>query len=66
MKNTFDFELVNPAKNIGGDRYKTIIEKKDWTVYFPQKLSRLNNKPVQNITMIVHTGMSEEKPNGIS
>lgn len=53
MGNPYEFKLVNPAKNLGGDRYKTTVEKKDWTVYFPQEISRPSGRPVKNITIII-------------
>jgi hypothetical protein len=56
VKNTFDFTLVNPAKNMGGDRYETQFNGTKWTVYFPQKFSRQSGRPAHDITMVLHVG----------
>jgi len=57
MKKSFNFELVKMAKNLGGDRYITKVPgDKDWTVYFPQKISRPNGSPVEDITIHVEVG----------
>jgi hypothetical protein len=56
MKNSFNFTLVKPAKNMGGDRYVTTINGKDWTVYFPQELTRPSGRPAEDLTIVVHVG----------
>ena len=61
MKNTFNFELVQAAKNLGGDRYVTKIDKKDWIVYFPQELSRPSGRPARDITINIHVGGIDPK-----
>jgi len=56
VRNTFDFTLLNPAKNMGGDKYETRFDGKDWIVYFPQKISRQSGRPAHDITMVLHVG----------
>jgi len=56
MKNTFNFELVKPAKNLGGDRYSTVLGNKEWTVYFPQEISRPSGRPAHDIEVSVNVG----------
>lgn len=56
MKNSFNFTLVKAATNVGGDRYVTKIKNKDWTVYFPQELSRPSGRPAMDITIVVDVG----------
>ena len=56
MKKTFNFALVSPAKNIGGDRYVTKVDQKEWTVYFPQEISRPSGRPVEDITILIDVG----------
>ena len=60
MKNTFEFRLIKPAKNLGGDRYVTILSNKEWTVYFPQELTRPINVPVQTLTISVKVEKEKE------
>lgn len=55
-KTVFNFELVKAATNVGGDRYITTINKKPWTVYFPQDISRPAGRPAKDITINVHVG----------
>ena len=55
-RNTFNFTLVNPARNMGGDRYETQFNGTKWTVYFPQKISRQSGRPAHDITMVLHVG----------
>ena len=56
MKNTFNFTLVKPARNTGGDRYVTRIGSKEWTVYFPQEISRQSIRPAEDITVEIRVG----------
>jgi hypothetical protein len=56
MKNSHNFSLVKLAKNTGGDRYVTNVAGKDWTVYFPQEISRPSGRPAEDITIVVHVG----------
>jgi len=61
MKNTFNFTLIKPAKNLGGDRYSTIFNGKEWTVYFPQEITRLAGIPVKEIEMGINTIFNEKE-----
>jgi len=47
MKATFT--LTRPAKKSGGDRY----ESGDWTIYFPQAVSRPKGTPVHQIEITI-------------
>jgi hypothetical protein len=47
----FTFKLVKPAKNKGGDRYSTVLGTYEWTVYFPQEISRPSGQPTNNIVI---------------
>ena len=61
MKNTFNFTLVKPAKNLGGDRYSTILGNKEWTVYFPQEITRPAGHSVKEIEMNVNIVFNEKE-----
>ena len=55
-RNTFNFTLLNPAKNKGGDKYVTKADGKDWIVYIPQKYARPAGRPAHDITLVLHVG----------
>ena len=56
-RNTFNFTLLNPAKNKGGDKYVTEIGKgHSWIIYIPQKFSRPAGRPVHDMTVVLHAG----------
>lgn len=42
------FNLVSPAKKSGGDKYQA-LNGDEFTIYFPQSISRPNGVPVQTI-----------------
>ena len=50
-KSQFNFQLAKAAKSGDGDRYYAISAGKEWTVYFPQEISRPNGKPAQHINV---------------
>jgi len=56
MRDAFNFQLVKAATNLGGDRYVTTVDKKPWTVYFPQEISRPSGRPVHDITIRLDIG----------
>jgi len=56
LKTAFNFQLVKPAINMGGDRYVTNMKNKPWTVYFPQEISRPSGRPVHDITVRIDVG----------
>jgi predicted RNase H-like nuclease (RuvC/YqgF family) len=50
-----DFVLVNPASKAGGDKYVSAKDK-NFTLYVPQKYSRLNGKACSHISVKLSQG----------
>jgi hypothetical protein len=47
------FELVQKAKNTGGDKY-SCNTMQDFTIYIPQSISRNNGNPVEQLNIAIY------------
>ena len=48
------FCLSQKARKLGGDKY-TCKDDSQFSIYFPQTISRVQNEPVPTITVDIHT-----------
>jgi len=49
----FEFSLVKKAAKSGGDRYATEVDGVEWTVYFPQSISRKEGDSAKSLKITV-------------
>ena len=56
------FNLVNPARKNGGDKYEAVIEgeEKPFSIYIPQKFSRVANVCIPHFEVTL-SGFLEER-----
>lgn len=50
---TIKLKLTKPAKKSGGDRYECTHDGETIVFYFPQTISRENDKPVDTLTVTI-------------